>query len=104
MQNDLKCHQILHFRTSKLHADEQSKLLGEKENQKLQMWKKAAEHLQKLVSSGNEDEPAITTNNIHQQILQAERSKVRMMHPTLQQQNKPEENMEWMKNKLAMNP
>ena len=83
---------------------EQSKLLREKENQEIQTKKKAARHLQKALSSGNEDKPAITTDNIYQQILEAKKTNEQISHPLLQQQSKQEENMEWMKNKLAINP
>ena len=75
-------------------VNEHSHSLKEKEDQETRTKKKAAEHLKKALSSGGKDEPAITTNNVYQQTIQAEKSKDHNFQSLLQQQIKQEKNVE----------
>ena len=84
--------------------NEQSKILRQKEDQEMRTKEKVAEHLKRTLISRDKDKPVITTNNIYQQIIEAEKSKGHNLQSILPQQNNQKDDMEWIKKKLAINP
>ena len=84
-------------------VEEQSKSLRDEENQELQTKKRVITHLKQAVLSKDKDKPVITTNNIYQQLLEAEKTVEHQPHHPLRHKYKQEEDMERLKNKLAVN-